>query len=108
MNWKFWKTKKHAKNAKKDALVDKSKPTVVEVACLKNNVVSERNEAVTKLSTQVNLTPIERYLLLLKTYRHGKDLMVIPEDWKELALVKSFEGKKVFVDTPWPSIVRTR
>lgn len=96
MNWKFWqKQKKHETKS------------VAQVVQAKNNVVSERSQAVATLSSRKDLTPKERFELLLKTYRHGKDLIVVPESWREDREVLAFSGKKVFVNTPWPSIVRT-
>lgn len=96
MNWKFWKRQKQS-NVK----------SVAEVVQAKNQIITDRSAAVNALSTRSDLNPKERFELLLKTYRHGKDLIVVPEAWRDYPMVAAFSGKKVFVDTPWPSIVRT-
>lgn len=93
----FWK-----RNKKKG----EQKQSTPELVREKNAAVSVRNEAMQKLSSNA-LTPVERFHLLVKTYRHGKDLIVVPESWASEPFVAQFQGKKLFVDTPWPAIVRT-
>lgn len=43
----------------------------------------------------------------IEQYREGKDLLVIPEEWKMKAAVLGFKGKKIFMEVRTPSIVRT-
>ncbi len=81
--------------------------SVAEYAKQKNAVVSEYSLAMDRLKSKV-LTVEERFYDLLKTYRDGKDLMVVPLAWKDRDMIVSGTFRKVFVDTPVPSIVRTR
>lgn len=73
----------------------------------KNAVVTEYSEAMKRLQTK-DLTVEERYADLVKTYRSGKDLMIVPTSWMGRDLIVNCSCKKIFVDTPIPSIVRTR
>lgn len=56
---------------------------------------------------EVVVTPKERLSQLISSYRHGRDLLVVPEGWRDLPEVQKFSGKRVYVETPFPSIVRT-
>lgn len=73
----------------------------------KNAVVTEYSEAMKRLQTK-GLTLEERYSDLVKTYRTGRDLMVVPTSWMGRDLILNCPCKKIYVDTPVPSIVRTR
>lgn len=84
----------------------KGKTSVAEHVQAKNQVVNEYTQALRRLETK--LTPEERYLDLVKTYRKGRDLMVVPEAWRDNPLVTTCDSVKIFVNTPVPSIVRTR
>lgn len=79
-----------------------------------NDKTTQRNNAMRELASTTH-APIERFHLIVKTYREGKDLIVVPESWRSLdsnpegfLAQQQFSGKKAFVDTPHPSIVRTR
>jgi hypothetical protein len=72
----------------------------------KNQVVTDYSQAMKRLQT--TLTPEERYKNLVLTYRSGRDLLVVPRSWMGRDLVVNCACKKVYVDTPLPSIVRTR
>lgn len=73
----------------------------------KNAVVTEYSEAMKRLQTK-DLTLEERYNDLVKTYRTGRDLMVVPTSWMGRDMIVNCPCKKIYVDTPVPSIVRTR
>ncbi len=73
----------------------------------KNAVVTEYSEAMKRLQTK-DLTLEERYRDLVKTYRSGRDLMVVPTSWMGRDMIVNCTCKKIYVDTPVPSIVRTR
>jgi hypothetical protein len=73
----------------------------------KNAVVTEYSEAMKRLQTK-GLTLEERYNDLVKTYRTGRDLMVVPTSWMGRDMIVNCPCKKIYVDTPVPSIVRTR
>jgi len=73
----------------------------------RNAVVTEYSEAMKRLQTK-GLSGEERYADLVKTYRTGKDLMVVPTSWMGRDLIVNCPCKKIYVDTPVPSIVRTR
>ena len=91
MSWKFWKKK-----------------TVPQAIQEKNAAATQRVDAAKELASNKALTPEERCLLLMKTYREGKDAMVLPEKWMGSLLDESFQGKKIYLNTPYPAIVRTR
>lgn len=73
----------------------------------RNAVVTEYSEAMKRLQT-TGLTLEERYSDLVKTYRSGKDVMVVPTSWMGRDIIVNCPCKKIYVDTPVPSIVRTR
>lgn len=73
----------------------------------KNAVVTEYSEAMKRLQTK-GLSVEERYADLVKTYRSGKDLMIVPTSWMGRDIIVNCPCKKIYVDTPIPSIVRTR
>lgn len=73
----------------------------------KNAVVTEYSVAMNKLQTNT-LSLEERYANLVKTYRSGKDLMIVPTSWMGRDLIVNCSCRKIYVDTPVPSIVRTR
>lgn len=73
----------------------------------KNAVVTEYSEAMKRLQTK-GLTLEERYRDLVKTYRSGRDLMVVPTAWMGRDMIVNCTCRKIYVDTPVPSIVRTR
>lgn len=73
----------------------------------KNAVVTEYSEAMKRLQTK-GLSLEDRYRDLVKTYRSGKDLLVVPTSWMGRDIVVNCTCKKIYVDTPVPSIVRTR
>ena len=73
----------------------------------KNAVVTEYSEAMKRLQTK-GLSVEERYADLVKTYRGGKDLMIVPTSWMGRDIIVNCPCKKIYVDTPVPSIVRTR
>lgn len=73
----------------------------------RNAEAMQYSEAMKKLQTK-GLTLEERYRNLVKTYRSGRDLMVVPTSWMGREIITSCPCRKIYVDTPVPSIVRTR
>lgn len=81
--------------------------SVAEHVQKKNAVVTEYSEAMKRLQS-AGLSLEDRYRDLVKTYRSGKDLMIVPTGWMGRDLIVNCTCKKIYVDTPVPSIVRTR
>lgn len=73
----------------------------------RNEAASEYTQAMEKLKTK-DLSPEDRYRNLTRTYRSGKDLIVVPTSWMGRDIVVNCPCKKIYVDTPLPSIVRVR
>lgn len=95
------------RNKFKDKPKHKPGNSVAQHVQQKNAVVTEYSEAMKRLQTQ-GLSLEERYNDLVKTYRSGKDLMIVPTDWMGRDLIVNCPCRKIYVDTPVPSIVRTR
>lgn len=53
-----------------------------------------------------DLSPMERFELLVKTYRGKNDVLIIPESMKDQMTVGD-TIKRIYVNTTEPSIVRT-
>lgn len=104
---KFRKDKN--KNDKRGGLQGYQGPNQVSVSAhiqQRNQVASEYSQAMDRLKK--TLTPEDRYRNLVLTYRDGRDLMIVPESWMGRDQIVNCKCKKIYVDTPIPSIVRTR
>lgn len=107
MAWWSWGKRKNAeKNTGKSKAWSGNK-SVAEHVQARNEVATEYSRAMDALKSKV-LTPEDRYRNLVKTYRSGKDLMVVPTSWMGRDLIVNCPCKKIYVETPTPSIVRTR
>lgn len=89
--------------------------SVVDYSNFRNQETSARNTALKELDSRKDHSPVERFNLLASTYRDKHDCLVVPEAWQVEAdhpegfyAQKAFNGVKIYVDTPFPSIVRTR
>lgn len=108
MLWLF-KSKKAKRREEKQ-----NRSSVAQYAQQRNAVETERSRAIRELETQTHGAH-ERFTLLLKTYSSDRDVVVVPESWKNqgsdpegFRLQTQFHGNKIFVETPMPSIVRRR
>ena len=105
MAWWSWGKRKNAeKNSGKKKTGGKSVSDHIQS---RNEVASEYSRAMDTLRSKA-LSPEDRYRNLVKTYRSGKDLMVVPTSWMGRDLIVNCPCKKIYVETPTPSIVRTR
>lgn len=100
---------------KKNKRHEQKSSSVTDYTRSKNQEVSARSIALKELDSRKDHSPVERFNLLANTYRDKHDCLVVPESWQTseghkdgFAAQQAFLGVKIFVDTPFPSIVRTR
>lgn len=113
MLW-FFKNKRERRKHEKEQK-GSNVSSVAQYAATKNAQSTVRNEVMRELQTRYDHTPLERFNLLVKSYRASHDVIVVPEAWKDSSLhnaefqaQEAFTGRKIFVETPSPAIVRTR